>query len=145
MERIHGRRDVLLDGAAPLRHEALLDKRADFHFYLGTFGILLYVVSMWTSGITQGLMWRATDAQGALVYPNFVETLNAIRPMYWMRLIGGTAYLVGMIMMAWNLAKTALAGKRRGWHHRRSRRDQEETGLTPGETSSSAHRSSSRR
>ena len=44
---------------------------------------------MWVSGITQGLMWRATDAQGALVYPNFVETLNAIRPMYWMRLVGG--------------------------------------------------------
>jgi cytochrome c oxidase cbb3-type subunit I/II len=83
---------------------------ADAHFWLGTFGILLYVGSMWTSGITQGLMWRATDAQGALVYPNFVETLNAIRPMYWMRLIGGTAYLVGMVMMAYNLARTALAG-----------------------------------
>jgi cytochrome c oxidase cbb3-type subunit I/II len=85
-------------------------RMADAHFWLGTFGILLYVGSMWTSGITQGLMWRATDAQGALVYPNFVETLNAIRPMYWMRLVGGTAYLVGMVMMAFNLARTALAG-----------------------------------
>jgi cytochrome c oxidase cbb3-type subunit I/II len=85
-------------------------RMADAHFWLGTFGILLYVGSMWTSGITQGLMWRATDAQGDLVYPNFVETLNAIRPMYWMRLVGGTAYLVGMIMMAYNLARTALAG-----------------------------------
>jgi cytochrome c oxidase cbb3-type subunit I/II len=85
-------------------------KLADAHFWLGTFGILLYVVSMWVSGITQGLMWRATDAQGALEYPNFVETLNAIRPMYWMRLIGGSMYLVGMIMMAYNLARTALAG-----------------------------------
>jgi cytochrome c oxidase cbb3-type subunit I/II len=66
---------------------------------------------MWVSGITQGLMWRAVDAQGALTYPNFVETVNAIRPMYWMRLIGGSMYVVGMIMMAYNLARTALAGK----------------------------------
>ncbi len=86
-------------------------KLADTHFWVGTFGILLYVVSMWVSGITQGLMWRATDAQGALVYPNFVETVNAIRPMYWMRLTGGLMYLVGMIMMAYNLGRTALAGK----------------------------------
>ncbi len=85
-------------------------RMADAHFWLGTFGILLYLGSMWTSGITQGLMWRATDAEGALVYPNFVETLNAIRPMYWMRLVGGGAYLVGMVMMAYNLARTALAG-----------------------------------
>jgi cytochrome c oxidase cbb3-type subunit I/II len=86
-------------------------KLADSHFWIGTFGILLYVISMWVSGITQGLMWRATDAQGALVYPNFVETLDAIRPMYWMRLIGGSMYLLGMVMMAYNLARTALAGK----------------------------------
>jgi cytochrome c oxidase cbb3-type subunit I/II len=86
-------------------------KLADTHFYVGTFGILLYVASMWVSGITQGLMWRATDAQGALLYPNFVETVNAIKPMYWMRLIGGSMYLIGMIMMAYNLGRTALAGK----------------------------------
>jgi cytochrome c oxidase cbb3-type subunit I/II len=86
-------------------------KLADTHFWIGTFGILLYVVSMWVSGITQGLMWRAVDAQGALVYPNFVETVNAIRPMYWMRLVGGTMYLVGMVMMAYNLWRTARAGK----------------------------------
>jgi cytochrome c oxidase cbb3-type subunit I/II len=86
-------------------------KLADTHFWIGTFGILLYVAAMWVSGITQGLMWRGTDAHGALLYPNFVETLNAIKPMYWMRLIGGSLYLVGMIMMAYNLARTALAGK----------------------------------
>jgi cytochrome c oxidase cbb3-type subunit I/II len=86
-------------------------KLADAHFWIGTFGILLYVVSMWVSGITQGLMWRAVDAQGALTYPNFVETVNAIRPMYWMRLVGGTMYLVGMVMMAYNLVATARAGK----------------------------------
>jgi cytochrome c oxidase cbb3-type subunit I/II len=86
-------------------------KLADAHFWVGTFGILLYVVSMWVSGITQGLMWRAVDAQGALVYPSFVETVTAIRPMYWMRLIGGSMYLVGMFMMAWNLWRTARSGK----------------------------------
>ncbi len=86
-------------------------KLADTHFWLGTFGILLYVVSMWVSGITQGLMWRAVDAQGALVYPNFVETVNAIRPMYWMRLVGGLMYLGGMLMMGYNLLRTARSGK----------------------------------
>ena len=86
-------------------------RAANLHFYMGTFGILLYVFSMWTSGITQGLMWRATTADGALKYPNFVETLEAIRLMYWMRLAGGTAYFVGMIIMAVNLVQTALSGK----------------------------------
>jgi cytochrome c oxidase cbb3-type subunit I/II len=86
-------------------------KLADAHFWVGTFGILLYVAAMWVSGITQGLMWRATDAHGALQYPNFIETLDAIRPMYWMRLVGGSMYLVGMLMMAYNLGRTALAGQ----------------------------------
>src|SRR5215472_13323031 len=86
-------------------------KLADTHFWIGTFGILLYVSAMWVAGITQGLMWRGIDAHGALLYPNFVETLNAIKPMYWMRLIGGSLYLVGMILMGYNLARTALAGK----------------------------------
>jgi cytochrome c oxidase cbb3-type subunit I/II len=86
-------------------------KLADTHFWIATFGILLYVVSMWVSGITQGLMWRATDSEGNLVYPSFIETVNAIKPMYWMRLVGGSMYLVGMILMAYNLARTALAGR----------------------------------
>ncbi len=86
-------------------------KAADLHFYIGTIGILLYMVAMWMSGITQGMMLRAHAPDGSLTYGTFVETLVAIRPMYWMRLIGGTAYLIGMVMMAWNLTKTALAGK----------------------------------
>jgi cytochrome c oxidase cbb3-type subunit I/II len=83
---------------------------ANAHFYLGTFGILLYMAAMYTGGITQGLMWRATNSEGALQYPSYIETLSAIRPMYWMRLVGGTAYLVGMIVMLWNLVMTAKAG-----------------------------------
>jgi len=84
---------------------------ANFHFYIGTFGILLYVASMWVAGVTQGLMWRAKADEGGLLYPNFVETLLAIRPMYWMRLIGGLLYLVGFVAMAVNLWATARKGR----------------------------------
>jgi cytochrome c oxidase cbb3-type subunit I/II len=83
---------------------------ADLHFYIGTFGILLYLSSMWISGVTQGLMWRAQNEGGGLMYPNFVETLLAIKPMYWMRLAGGLLYLAGFLVMAWNLWKTAQSG-----------------------------------
>jgi cytochrome c oxidase cbb3-type subunit I/II len=82
---------------------------ADFHFWVGTLGILLYVASMWISGVTQGMMWRATNPDGSLLYPTFVETLVAIRPMYWMRLIGGSMYLTGMLLMAYNLVRTGIA------------------------------------
>ena len=84
---------------------------ADVHFWLGTFGILLYVISMWVSGVTQGLMWRALSPDGSLMYPTFVETLIALKPMYWMRLIGGSLYLVGMVMMGYNLARTMAGAK----------------------------------
>src|SRR4029079_12916976 len=75
-------------------------KLADAHFYIGTAGILLYVVAMWASGVTQGLMWRATQPGGGLTYPSFVETLIAIKPMYHARMLGGTLYLAGMLLMA---------------------------------------------
>ncbi|MFT3765726.1 MAG: cytochrome-c oxidase, cbb3-type subunit I [Minicystis sp.] len=84
---------------------------ANLHFYLGTVGILLYMISMWVSGVTQGMMWRAVNDQGALLYPNFVETLIALKPMYWTRLFGGVLYLVGAVLMAYNLWKT-VAGKK---------------------------------
>ncbi|MFI5300593.1 MAG: cytochrome-c oxidase, cbb3-type subunit I, partial [Polyangiales bacterium] len=85
-------------------------KLADQHFYIGTIGILLYMVSMWVAGITQGLMLRATTSTGALMYPNFVETVIALRPMYYTRIVGGLLYLIGFVMMAYNLAKTAASG-----------------------------------
>ncbi|HEY3444766.1 MAG TPA: cytochrome-c oxidase, cbb3-type subunit I [Myxococcales bacterium] len=84
---------------------------ADLHFWIGMVGVLLYLVSMWFGGITQGLMWRALTPEGALQYPNFLETLAAIKPFYLMRLAGGTLYLGGMGLMAWNLVATALTGK----------------------------------
>jgi cytochrome c oxidase cbb3-type subunit I/II len=83
---------------------------AEVHFYLGTVGILLYVISMWVSGVTQGMMWRATAPGGGLLYPSFVETLIAIKPMYWVRLAGGVMYLAGICLMAYNLVQTARGG-----------------------------------
>ncbi len=84
---------------------------ANLHFYLATVGILLYVVSMWVSGITQGLMWRAQNEGGGLAYPSFVETLIALRAMYWTRLLGGLMYMAGFVLMGWNLLRTARSGK----------------------------------
>jgi cbb3-type cytochrome c oxidase subunit I len=79
---------------------------ANAHFWVGTVGILLYVLAMYTSGITQGLMWRAFDEAGRLMYPDFMETVVQIRPMYWVRLIGGSMYLAGVVMMMTNVWMT---------------------------------------
>lgn len=76
------------------------------HFWLGTIGILLYVLSIYTAGLTQGLMWRAFDESGRLAYPDFVETVTALVPMYWVRVVGGSMYLVGMIMCGVNIGMT---------------------------------------
>ncbi|MBL8613849.1 MAG: cytochrome-c oxidase, cbb3-type subunit I [Myxococcales bacterium] len=84
------------------------EKLADLHFWLGTFGIILYVISMWVSGINQGMMWRAENPDGSLMYPTFLETAVTVRPMYWMRLIGGSMYLVGFLLMGYNVVKTVV-------------------------------------
>ncbi|MGB5351349.1 MAG: cytochrome-c oxidase, cbb3-type subunit I [Polyangiales bacterium] len=83
---------------------------ANFHFWIATVGILIYAISMWVAGITQGLMWRAVSETGGLLYPSFVETYLAIRPMYWARLIAGLLYFAGILLMAWNLIATARSG-----------------------------------
>ena len=70
-------------------------KLAEPHFWVATFGILLYVVAIYSAGVTQGLMWRAFDETGRLAYPDFVETVMKLMPMYWMRAAGGTLYIVG--------------------------------------------------
>ncbi len=82
------------------------DRLANAHFWTGTIGILLYVLAMYTSGVTQGLMWRAFDDAGRLLYPDFMETVIQIRPMYWVRLIGGTMYLGGVVLMMVNVWQT---------------------------------------
>ena len=82
------------------------ERLANVHFWIGTVGILLYVLAMYTSGITQGLMLRAFDGAGRLAYPDFVETVEQIRPMYWVRLVGGTMYLSGVVMLMVNMYMT---------------------------------------
>lgn len=81
-------------------------KMANTHFWLGLSGVLLYYVSMLAAGITQGLMWRAVDAHGNLVYPDFVETVRAIQPLFWVRLLSGLLYYTGFILMVKNLLAT---------------------------------------
>ena len=81
-------------------------KLANIHFWTGTIGILLYIISMWTSGVTQGLMLNAIDESGRLVYPDFVETVMRIVPLYWVRAFGGTLFLAGFLVMCYNLYKT---------------------------------------
>jgi cytochrome c oxidase cbb3-type subunit I/II len=85
---------------------------ANLHFWLGMVGILLYVGAMWTSGITQGVMLNATTEGGTLLaYPNFIDTLNTIRPMMLMRVIGGSLYLVGWFLLMYNLWKTIATAR----------------------------------
>ncbi|HRH34297.1 MAG TPA: cytochrome-c oxidase, cbb3-type subunit I [Catalimonadaceae bacterium] len=81
------------------------------HFWLGTLGILFYALPMYFSGFTQGLMWKEFGEDGVLKYPNFLETTIQIIPLHAFRAIGGTFYLVGVILMTYNLAKTMLAGR----------------------------------
>ncbi len=86
-------------------------KLASFHFWIGTLGIIFYAVPLYFAGFTQGLMWKEFTEEGILRYPNFLETLIQILPMYVLRSIGGALYLVGVIVMTYNLIKTARAGK----------------------------------
>jgi cytochrome c oxidase cbb3-type subunit 1 len=77
----------------------------NWHFWLATIGIVLYASAMWVSGIMQGLMWREYDQEGFLVY-SFVETVEQMHPYYLIRALGGTLYLTGALIMAFNLWKT---------------------------------------
>ncbi|MCP4267255.1 MAG: cytochrome-c oxidase, cbb3-type subunit I [Candidatus Brocadiaceae bacterium] len=79
---------------------------ANIHFWVGTLGILLYYVSMLAAGITQGLMWRAVDASGNLVYPDFVETVIRIVPLFIFRALGGVLFLCGYVLLLYNVYKT---------------------------------------
>ena len=81
-------------------------KLANWQFWLATLGILLYITSLWTAGVTQGLMWRGVDEAGRLLYPDFVETVIRILPMYYIRAFGGTLVLISFIIMLYNFYKT---------------------------------------
>ena len=85
-------------------------KLANAHFWIGTLGILFYALPLYWAGFTQSLMWKEFDSDGFLAYPNFLETVTQILPMYVMRSIGGTMYLIGTLIMVYNLLKTAASG-----------------------------------
>ncbi|RPI69939.1 MAG: cytochrome-c oxidase, cbb3-type subunit II, partial [Ignavibacteriae bacterium] len=83
---------------------------ANWHFWLMTLGVLIYVIPLYWGGITQSLMWKQFLPDGTLQYPNFLETVTQLIPMYIMRSIGGTLYLIGACVGVYNIYKTAKSG-----------------------------------
>jgi cytochrome c oxidase cbb3-type subunit I/II len=87
------------------------EKLANFHFWIGTLGIILYSLPMYVAGFTQASMWKQFKPDGgALQYGNFLETVTELMPMYWMRAIGGTLYLTGVIVLVYNIIRTVKQG-----------------------------------
>jgi cytochrome c oxidase cbb3-type subunit 1 len=82
----------------------------DVHFWISTIGVVLYVTSMWIAGVMQGLMWRATNPDGTLTY-TFIESIAATHPYYAVRLLGGTLFLLGMLIMVYNVSRTIAERK----------------------------------
>ncbi len=82
----------------------------EWHFWVATIGVVLYIASMWIAGVMQGLMWRAVNTDGTLTY-SFVESVKATYPYYVIRVTGGALYLAGMLMMAFNVFKTVQGGQ----------------------------------
>jgi cytochrome c oxidase cbb3-type subunit 1 len=76
------------------------------HFWISSIGIVLYICAMWVSGVLQGLMWRAYDSLGFLEY-SFVETVEAMHPFYMIRALGGLLFVIGALVMAYNVWRTA--------------------------------------
>ncbi|MEZ4796500.1 MAG: cytochrome-c oxidase, cbb3-type subunit I [Flavobacteriaceae bacterium] len=83
---------------------------ANLHFWIGTLGIVMYALPMYVAGFTQASMWKQFNPDGTLVYGNFLETVSEIIPMYWMRAIGGTLFIVGMLIMVYNVIITIKNG-----------------------------------
>ena len=82
-------------------------KLVETHFWVATVGIVLYITAMWISGVMQGLMWRAINTDGTLTY-SFIESVQAMHPYYIVRFLGGFLYLLGMLIMAYNVVRTIL-------------------------------------
>jgi len=85
---------------------------ANLHFWIGTLGIIIYALPMYVAGFTQASMWKQFNPDGTLVYGNFLETVSEIMPMYWMRAIGGTLFLTGMLIMVYNVIITIKNGSK---------------------------------
>ncbi len=86
-------------------------KLANYHFWIGMLGIVFYCIPIYVAGLTEGLMWKQFNKDGFLQYPNFLETIVQVVPMFKLRAVGGTLYLVGVFMMIYNLYKTAKSGQ----------------------------------
>ncbi|MCB7482113.1 cytochrome-c oxidase, cbb3-type subunit I [Christiangramia sediminis] len=85
-------------------------KLANTHFWIGTLGIIIYTLPMYVAGFVQASMWKQFNPDGTLTYGNFLETVTQIIPMYWMRAIGGSLYIVGAFVMLYNIVKTVRQG-----------------------------------
>ncbi|MFK7736212.1 MAG: cytochrome-c oxidase, cbb3-type subunit I [Pirellulaceae bacterium] len=84
-------------------------KMVSWHFWIGTIGILLYIIPIYAAGLMQGLMWRAIDPEtGQLMYPDFIETTQSIVSLWWLRVLGGVLYVGGVVMLAINTVMTWL-------------------------------------
>lgn len=86
-------------------------KLANTHFWISTIGILFYSMPLYIAGFTQAFLWKQFNADGTLMYGNFLETVTQIIPMYAMRAFGGTLYFTGFLLLVYNLVKT-VAGKK---------------------------------
>ena len=86
-------------------------KLANQHFWIATLGIILYAIPMYYAGFAQGQMWQQFNPDGTLTYQDFLETVQIIKPFYILRSIGGLLFIIGAVMMAFNLVKTAKSGK----------------------------------
>ncbi len=87
-------------------------KLANFHFWIGTLGIVLYTIPLYVAGFSQHMMWKQFNPDGTLKYGNFLETVTAIMPMYAMRAIGGTLYVIGVFVLVYNIYKTMKGAAR---------------------------------
>ncbi|MHB1186983.1 cytochrome-c oxidase, cbb3-type subunit I [Thiobacillus sp.] len=92
------------------RESMFSTKLIEWHFWLSTIGVVLYIASMWIAGVAQGLMWRAANADGTLTY-SFAQVLNTMYPFYGIRLAGGALFFGGMLLMAWNVWQTTRQGR----------------------------------
>lgn len=88
------------------------NKLANFHFWIGTLGIILYTIPLYVAGVQQHMMWKQFNPDGTLKYGNFLETVTAIMPMYAMRAIGGSLYVIGTLVLVYNIYKTIVAGQK---------------------------------
>ncbi|MEW6062097.1 MAG: cytochrome-c oxidase, cbb3-type subunit I [Bacteroidota bacterium] len=92
------------------RTELYSKKLANWHFWLGTLGIVFYASAMYWAGITQSLMWKQFTPMGVLQYPNFLETTLQIIPLHMIRAVGGALYFIGVLLMVYNVVRTAKQG-----------------------------------